>query len=278
MGRIAIIGLGLMGGSLGYALRGFEDAELTGSSRQAIVREQTVQKGAVDKAYSTAREAARGAGLVILCVPPHAVASLIYECAPVMAQGGLMTDICGVKTGLYESIEIPQKIDYIGIHPMAGREVDGFESALPDLFVNTGFLITPLPDTLPKSIERMKSLAAHIGATKISVTDPATHDAVIAYTSDLMHVSAAALCMDYHPEMTGAFCAGAFRDCTRIANINAELWTELLLDNRDYTAEALRRYIGRLQEVEKALSNNDNVLLRNLLQQAHDNKVTMLCK
>jgi len=278
MGKIAIIGLGLMGGSLGYALRGFEEAELTGSSRQAGVRAQAEKKGAVDKAFSTAHEAAEGADLIILCVPPHAVLPLINECAPVMAGGGLMTDLCGVKTDLYESIQssIPQNIDYIGIHPMAGREVDGFESAVPDLFMNTGFLITPLPKTTPESVQRMKRMASHIGATRVAVTDPVTHDAIIGYTSDLMHISAAALCMDYNPDMTTAFCAGAFRDCTRIGNINAELWTELLLDNRVHTLDALRKYIGRLSEVEKALENNDSFTLQGLLQLAHDNKTDRL--
>ena len=122
----------------------------------------------------------------------------------------------------------------------------------------------------------MRDLAAYIGAEKIALADARTHDDIIAYTSGLMHVSAAALCMDFHPQMSGAFTAGAFRDCTRIANINPGMWSELLLLNKDPLLKHLDHYIGRLLRLREALAEGDGETLYALLEKAGENKREML--
>ena len=278
--RICVAGLGLMGGSLAFALKGFRDAEIVGLDSSPAVRAKALEAGAVVFATDEACQAVRGADLVVFCVYPRHIPALLSTCAPYLKPGAVLSDICGVKTGLYETIAplIPEEVDYVGVHPMAGRERDGFENADPELYQGTGFLITPLPSTQPSAVSLMQELAAHIGASRVEVVAPRQHDAIIAYTSDLMHIAAAGLCMDYHSDMTRTYTAGAFRDCTRIADINAPGWCELLLANRDNTLAALDRYIDNLSRTRDALAHRDETTLSRLLEQAGANKREMLTR
>ena len=278
--RIAIVGLGLMGASLAYALRGFRDADIVGTDIDAEVCRKARQSGAVNAAYTDASEAIDGSDLTVFCVYAHNIPGLIEKHGGAFKPGAVVTDICGVKSGLYDKLSalLPGHIDYVGVHPMAGKERDGFDNADPAIYKNAGFIICPLPDTKPETIELMRSLAQHIGARHIAQVPCDEHDAIIAYTSNLMHIASAGLCMAYHTGMASAFTAGAFRDCTRVADINAAAWTELLLDNRAHTGKWLDAYIANLQKIRAALAHNDADTLRMLLQRAGDNKREMLEK
>ncbi len=233
--KIAVIGLGLIGGSFAYALRGFQEAFISGADVDREVLKKALEKGAVDYASDDIADVVKDADLVIFGVYPHHLTEILKKYGGYFKAGAVITDVCGVKTHLYKIIEayIPDSVDYVGIHPMAGREVDGFDNANGNLFKETGFIIVPLPSTKPESMALMKKMATYIGASRIAVSHPVEHDGIIAYTSDLMHISASGLCMDFHPNMSLAFTAGAYRDCTRIANINPALWTELLLENSE---------------------------------------------
>ena len=118
-------------------------------------------------------------------------------------------------------------------------------------------------------------MAHYIGATRITLADFQEHDSVIAYTSDLMHIAAAGLCLDYHPDMNRAYTAGAFRDCTRIAKINPELWTELFLSNRENVLTEMDRYFKSLNRIRTAVADGDVEELRRLLEIVAHNKQTM---
>jgi prephenate dehydrogenase len=159
---------------------------------------------------------------------------------------------------------------------MAGKERDGFDNADPAIFKNSGFIICPLPTSKPEGIALMREVAEHIGAARPIVSNPEEHDALIAYTSDLMHIASAGLCIDYPPDMTSVFTAGAFRDCTRVADINAGAWTELLLENRGQTLTRLDSYMTSLQKIREAMAANDKEGLYALLRRAGDNKRGML--
>lgn len=276
--KISIIGLGLIGGSVAMALRGFKNAVIIGVDTNKDTREKALCCGAVDEVYQTADKAVFESDLIILCVYPHHIIDFFKSHANDLKSGCIVTDVCGAKTNLYKELSklIPADIEYIGIHPMAGKEVDGFDNAAKELFVNTGFLITPFQATHEKSVLLMEELAKYIGATRIAVTAPEAHDDIIGYTSDLMHISATALCMHYHPDMTSAFTAGAFRDCTRIANINPDLWTELLLTNADKILPHLDKYIEYLNKMKDAMEQCDNKKLHELLDLAGINKKEML--
>ena len=278
--RISIMGLGLMGASLAAALKGFRDTAIVGMDIDPTVRQKAVAAGVVTEAFATASQAARDADLIVFCVYAHHIPALLADCRDFCKPGAVLTDICGVKGALYAQLAnlLPEQADYIGVHPMAGKERDGFDNADPAIYRGSGFIICPLPNTRPASIALMEELALHIGVNpaRLTVAPYDKHDEIIAYTSDLMHISAAALCMDFHPDMTSAFTAGAFRDCTRIADINAPAWTELILSNHQHVGTALDTYIQRLIQVQAAIQEQNSQKLCSLLEQGGQNKRRLL--
>jgi prephenate dehydrogenase len=270
---VAVIGLGLMGGSLGYALRGFAGTRV-GYDRDPSVRRAALDASAVDAAADTPEQAIARAGLTVFCTPPAQIRADIERFAGLFRRGSVVTELGGLKretARLAESV-LPPDVDYAGIHPMAGRELSGFGNADGNLFRGTGFLITPVPRTKPETVEKLRNLARHIGADKIAVVGAEEHDRIIAYTSDLMHVAAFGLTLDYEPGSGGAFRAGAFRDCTRVARSDPELWAALLSQNRDMLLPRLRTYLDGLNGVYTALESADEDALRDLLTKAQMGK------
>jgi len=278
--KIGIIGLGLMGASLALAMRGFKEAYLLGADRDELVCRRAEGAGVVHEASTNAGHVIERADLLIFCVYARHIPAMLREHRHRLKPSCVVTDICGVKVPLYEVVlpMLPEGVVYTGVHPMAGKERDGYENAEVGLYRNSGFLITPTEKSTPESIDLMRELAGYIGATRLAVVAPAEHDAIIAYTSDLMHAAAVGLCITPPQALHPAFCAGAFRDCTRVANINAEAWAELLMDNQENTAAALEQYIEDLQKIQRALQENDNEGLREMLQRGGDNKRSMLYK
>ncbi len=275
--KIAIIGLGIIGGSMAYALKGFKNASIWGCDIDTQTLEKALEKGAVDFATASPNEAIENADLVILCTYPDNIIDIITKNKTYFKKGAIITDVCGVKNNLSKKIEtaLSEHCQYIGSHPMAGKETHGFDSASPELFGMCGYIITPGNSSTPEGLGLIKDMARFIGATRITVASPDEHDSVIAYTSDLMHVSAAALCLEYNQNMNRAYTAGAFRDCTRIANINPELWSGLFLENRDFLLKELDQYIDSLVEFKKGIENRDRARLKELLLRVRKNKLDM---
>lgn len=278
--KIAIIGLGIIGGSMAYALSGFKNATIYGCDINPDTRLKAQERGAVHKAFEKPCDAIQGADLVILCTYPELIIKTIAENRSSFKAGAVITDVCGVKTKLAHEIEgiLPDGCQYVGGHPMAGKETHGFDSASPELFGMCGYIITPTKSSTDYGIRLVRDMACYIGATRITEATPEEHDSVIAYTSDLMHVSASALCLSYNEKMNRAYTAGAFRDCTRIANINPELWSELFLENRTFLLSELDRYIESLLKFKDGIENYDRSRLTELLAQVRCNKLTMQAK
>ncbi|MBQ9756948.1 MAG: prephenate dehydrogenase/arogenate dehydrogenase family protein [Clostridia bacterium] len=275
--KIAIIGLGIIGGSMAYALHGFKNAKISGCDIDPVTREKALAKNAVDEVFEHPAPAIRDADLIILCVYPELITKIIAENSEHFKKGAVITDVCGVKTKLAKEIAeiLPDGCQYVGGHPMAGKETDGFDSAAPELFGMCGFIITPISSSSPDAIKLVREMAKFIGATRITESAPEEHDSVIAYTSDLMHVSAAALCLDYNSKMNRAYTAGAFRDCTRIANINPQLWSQLFLENKDFLLEELDTFLSSLSKFKSAIEASDKQALIRLLSSVRENKLTM---
>lgn len=275
--KIAIIGLGLIGGSMAYALKGFKNAEIVGCDKDAGIRAQALYNKAVANVYEDAGDAIDGADLVIICTYPESVVKIIEANKDRFKHGAVLTDVCGVKTAISKEIcrVLPEWCDYVGCHPMAGKETDGFINACVELFWMTGFIIVPPEGAKRESIELLRAVAKYIGATRITQASPEEHDGIIAYTSDLMHISAAALCLDYNKKMNRAYTAGAFRDCTRIAHIAPELWTELFIANSEHTVVEIDRFINSLTRLRTAISEKNREELVKLLSEVRDNKEVM---
>ena len=265
---------------MAYALRGFKNARISGCDINPYTRQKALAAKAVDEVFDTPRQAIKDADLVILCVYPELITKIINDNRDEFKQGAVITDVCGVKTKLAKEIEqiLPPSTTYVGGHPMAGKETDGFDSASPELFGMCGYIITPIKSSTQYGINLVTEMARFVGATRLTTATPEEHDSVIAYTSDLMHVSAAALCLDYNKKMNRAYTAGAFRDCTRIANINPQLWSQLFLENKDFLLEELDGFISSLTDFRDAIQNNNKNRLENMLSTVRENKLTMQAK
>lgn len=275
--RTAIIGLGIIGGSLAYALRGFRQGKIIGCDPDTHTLALARKNKAVHEVYTDPREAVKNADLVVLCVYPDLLEKIVKECAPYFKKGAVLTDVCGVKEQVCRQMaaQVPDGVDYVGGHPMAGKEVSGFENASPELFWMSGYIVTPLPGSRPESVELVKEMARYVGATRIAENTPAEHDAIIAYTSDLMHISASALCLSFPEGMNRAYTAGSFRDCTRVANINPTLWTELFLQNRKNILCEIDRLQSSLARLRDAIAEGNSGKLEGLLEQVKNNKKEM---
>lgn len=276
--KIAIIGLGLIGGSMAYRLCGFNGGKVIGYDTNAAICKSAAERGAVADIAQNVGSAIDGADLVIIATYPDSVARIVEQNSDKFKKGAVITDICGVKSRISKEIcsAVPDGVFYVGSHPMAGKEVEGFDNAEPTLFDGCGFIIVPTEKSDDKSIELVSSMARHLGAARIAVNTPEEHDSIIAYTSDLMHISASALCLDFNENMNLAYTAGAFRDCTRIAMINPKLWTELFLENAEHIVTEIDRFSASLNKFRDAIANGRADRLFDLLSTVRANKTDIL--
>ena len=276
--RITIIGLGIIGGSAAYALKGFNNAEIIGFDTNDDVMRLAVERGAINESAKSVSDAINGSDLIIIATYPNSIPSIVSENKQFFKRGAVLCEFCGVKTKISAEIEavLPDGVYYVGGHPMAGKEVDGFVNAEPDLYKNCGFIITPSQKSSEESVKMIYDMAEYIGASRIDVCVPKIHDELIAYTSDLMHIAASALCLDFDDRINLAYTAGAFRDCTRVALINPELWTELFMINGNNTVKQIDKYINSLTKLRNAISEKDDKSLFEMLKTVRNNKEDIL--
>lgn len=245
---IGIRGLGLIGGS-------FEKAFLEAGHHVINLKDASPDE-------------IRSCKLIIVCLPPLMVAPWIAEHANDFASDALVTDAAGVKGVVCAAIADVAKQaawTYIGGHPMAGKERSGYENASASLFRGASMILTPYPWTPPEAVERLKALLADAGFGRFVVTDPAHHDKMIAYTSQLAHVVSSAYVRDGLSAEHLGFSAGSYQDMTRVATVDPDIWTDLFLSNRDALDEVLSRLIVRLGEYRDAIRHGNAATLHDLL-------------
>lgn len=276
--NITVVGLGLIGGSVARRLKGFNSCSVTGmdiNERSVLLakRDGVIDKGTVDGA-----ESVKDADLVILCLYPQANVDFVKNNRDYFKKGAVITDVSGVKGYVISEISkvLPENVDFVGGHPMAGREVGGYESSTDTLFDNASYLITPTEKNKPESIALVRSLAEYIGCKHVITTTAEEHDAVIAYTSQLMHVVAVALCDNPMIERSTFFSAGSLRDCTRVAIINEKMWSELFLENKDELYKRISEMQQSLENVKTALSDGDRGELEKIMRHATAQKLKWL--
>lgn len=276
--KIAIIGLGLIGGSIARRLRGFRNCTVAAYNRTAKTLALAKQDGAIDYGSSDAGEVMENADLIILCLYPQLNIDMVKNNLPHIKPGAVITDVSGVKGFLVEELEkiLPDSVDFVGAHPMAGREVGGYQSSTDTLFNNASFLITPTKRNKPESIALVREMAEYIGCKHIVTTTPEEHDAIIAYTSQLMHVVAVALCDNPMIERSTFFSAGSLRDCTRVAIINAEMWSELFVENKDALCARIDEMQQSLEKIKQATAKGDREELEKIMQHATEQKLKWL--
>ncbi|HIT85102.1 MAG TPA: prephenate dehydrogenase/arogenate dehydrogenase family protein [Candidatus Ornithomonoglobus intestinigallinarum] len=276
--KIAVIGLGLIGGSIARRLRGFHNCTVSAYNRTADTLLLAKHDGAIDEGSVNAAEVFDDADLIILCLYPELNIEFVRNNLEHIKPGAVITDVSGVKGYMVRELEkiLPPGVDFVGAHPMAGREVGGYQSSTDTLFEGASFLITPTRKNKPESVALIRELAEYIGCAHVVTTTPAEHDEIIAYTSQLMHVVAVALCDNPMIERSTFFSAGSLRDCTRVAVINEEMWSELFCENKDALSKRIAETEQSLKKIRLAVENGDREELKNIMRHATKQKMKWL--
>ena len=273
---LSILGVGLLGGSIGLAAKeGASAGEVVGYGHQAATLEEALRRGAIDRGTRDAREAVRGADLVVLCTPVGLFETLLAEISQVLKPGAIVTDVGSTKRSVVEQAEriLPQGVHFVGSHPMAGSEKRGVQYASADLFQGAVCIVTPTGRTNEAALGQVESFWRKLGmhTTRLS---PDEHDRRLADVSHLPHALAAAL-VTMLEEGSLALAGGGFRDVTRIAAGDGGLWRDILLDNRDYLTESVRRLQQHLQDLLAKLEAGDAEAVKQWLDRAAERRRAM---
>ena len=269
--RVAIIGLGLIGGSVGLSVREMlPDVATTGWDADADVRARAAERGLAGTVCDTVAEAVREADLVILCVPVGAMGYAAEAIAPHIRPGTIVSDVGSSKRSVGEALAaaLPEAV-VIPAHPVAGTENSGPEAGFATLFRHRWCIVTPRDDTPPDALAALTEFWEGLGAT-VEIMDPRHHDLVLAVTSHIPHLIAYTIvgtASDLEEVTRGEvikYSAGGFRDFTRIAASNPTMWRDVFLSNRDAVLEVLGRFTEDLSLLQRAIRNGDGDTLYDL--------------
>ncbi|MBX9681866.1 MAG: prephenate dehydrogenase/arogenate dehydrogenase family protein [Gemmataceae bacterium] len=255
---VTIVGVGLIGGSIGLGLKKRGLAEtVRGLGRSRETPEKAKALGAIDEIHTDPAAALKQSQIVVLCTPVDRIAAQAMEFAALCPPGCIVTDAGSTKARIAAALDgrMPAGVSFVGSHPLAGSEKRGPEHADADLFVNRWTVLTPIAETSAKTRETIADFWQGLGS-KTCEMSPEEHDRALAMTSHLPHLIASALagCL---PESLEKLTASGFRDTTRIAAGDPEVWTAIFRENRDAVLTALRTYEARLAEYRRVLETND---------------------
>lgn len=264
--NIVISGLGIIGGSYAKAIKKYTSHTVIGINRSEKPLQLALEYGAIDKAGTV--EDLKTADMLILGTYPKAAIEFIKENGEYINKSCIVIDTCGIKSDICpKMIALSEKFGFtfVGTHPMAGKETNGFQSSDKDLFKNASCIIVPCKAT-QKDIDFVADFARSIGFTQTPVVTPQVHDRMIAFTSQVPHALACAYVLSPLCKNHNGFSAGSYRDVSRVAKINAELWTELFLENKEPLTAELDTLIDNLTRLRNSIANGDSKSLYEQLQ------------
>ena len=273
--KITIIGVGLLGGSIGLAARKNRAAgEIAGFVRRKKTISDCEKFGATDFATTDLLAAVSNSDLVVFCTPPAQMPALAKQILPALKTDAIVTDVASVKAGVVrelESLIAKNGAHFIGSHPMAGAEKTGVAAARADLFQNAVCVLTPTRKTNSAALKRLEQFWKSLG-TRVLKLSPEQHDLFVSRTSHLPHIVAATLANlvlnPANPKMQSQLCATGFRDTTRIASGSPEMWRDIALANRKNLSSSLDAFISELQKFQHALKKSDAKEISNLFETA----------
>lgn len=265
--RILIVGLGVVGGSYAMALKeaGYEDVYGLDTDLDTLKKAEDLR--IIKKGYIDGNDIVEKCDLIILSIYPRLVKKFIQDNKNRFRKGTVITDATGIKEMFINDILeiLPSNVDFIFGHPMAGREKKGIDYASSKVFKGANYLITTIDRNKEENIKLIEKLAYNIGFKKVRRITPKYHDEMISFTSQLPHAIAVALInSDEEGRDTGSFIGDSYRDLTRIANINEDLWSELFLGNKSNLIKVIDEFEVELKKIKIALENNDNKCLKEL--------------
>lgn len=270
---VALVGVGLIGGSIAAAVKQRRLCRrVIGVGRSASRLQRAQQAGLIDEGLTDLTAAAAVADFLIFCTPVDRIADGVLQAAPHCSPGTLLTDVGSVKEPICRKLagQLPPGVTFIGSHPLAGSEKNGFEHAEARLFEGRLCVVTPEADSSADERARLMAFWESLGMQVVEKS-PAEHDRLLAATSHLPHLLAAALALLLNEE-NRPFAASGFRDTTRIAGSDPVLWTAILEANRQEVSRQLDAFLTVLQNFREALQQRETDRLQNLLQQAKTNR------
>lgn len=271
--NIAIIGLGLIGGSMAKTLKKNTPHTILGIDTDPQVMFKARLMEAIDADLTPERLAI--CDMVFVATWPQKAVSYVQEHAAQIRKGAVVIDLCGVKRTVCEplfGVAEENGFLFVGGHPMAGIEYSGFDHASTSLFQNASMILTPPRNTNLQVLAELKHFFRELGFARVVVTTPEEHDRVIAYTSQLAHVVSSAYVKSPEAMEHHGFSAGSFKDMTRVARLQPDMWTELFMLNREPLLSELDALIGHLNEYRDALENADAKQLHALLKAGAERK------
>ncbi len=267
----AIVGLGLIGGSYAKALRNLKVRKILGMDISHGIARACLNANMIDEVVEEDGSNLKEADVIICSVYPEAVMGFVRQNVQNFAEGMLMTDATGVKGTMPREIQelLPEGCEFISGHPMAGRQGSGLGMSDAAIFNNSNYIIVPTEKNTPEAVNWLEEFAKALGCARSVRVSMEDHDKIIAYTSDLPHITAVALVNSAsYNENTQYFIAGGFRDATRVADINPDLWSDLFLSNRDNVIAEIENYQSQLERWKKAIVENDREALKTIMREA----------
>lgn len=269
--RILIVGLGVIGGGYAMALKKAGYTEIYGIDKNIDTLKKAEKLGVIKKGYIDEGEIIQDADIIVLAVYPNLVKDFIVRNISKFKDNAVITDVTGIKQLFIDDVIsiLPNNIDFVFAHPMAGREKKGIDYATNEVFKDANFIITVTEKNKDENIRLIEELAYKMGFKNIKRVSPKVHDEIIAFTSQLPHALAVALInSDIEGRDTGQFIGDSYRDLTRIANINESLWSQLFLGNKKNLLKAIYNFQEELYKIKNYIENENKEKLEELFIEA----------
>lgn len=265
--KIVVVGLGVIGGSFTMALKkaGFTDVYGIDINEESL--EKAKEQGLIKEGFTSGEQIVKDADLIIISLYPRLVKQFILDNKNNFKDGAVITDATGIKKLFIQDVVdiLPPNIDFVFGHPMAGREKKGIDFASADVFNGANYIITPVERNKPENLDLIENLVYKLGFNRVRRITPEYHDEMIGYTSQLPHTLAVAIVnSDVEGRETGSFIGDSYRDLTRIANINEDLWSELFLGNKENLLKSIENFESELDKIKNAIKNDDKEALKKL--------------
>lgn len=270
--KVLICGLGLIGASLAKTLKKNTTHTVLGWNRTPSVTEKALRDGVIDRTGDI-DELMSDADITFVNFYPDAIVPFILEQKNSFKKDSIVTDSCGIKTKICKELE-HEKLNfyYVGAHPMAGREVGGYDNSQDTLFDKASFIVTPYENTPRNKVDALVGLAQDMKFARTVVTTPEHHDEMIAFTSQIPHVLACSYVLSPLAPMHPGYSAGSYRDVSRVARINAEMWSDLFIDNKDALVREVDDLVSNLMKFKYNIINEDRQALCDLMNKANSIK------
>lgn len=261
---VTVVGLGVIGGSYVQALKGL-GYDVYGVDRDLETLKKAKEDGYIIDGFVDGHEIISHSDLTIICLYPSLVLDFISS--HTFKKGGLVSDVVGIKSYFLEKalMLMDQDVEYISGHPMAGREKKGYAYASKEVFQGANYIVIEHHKNKKETIDFMCQFVSRLGFKSVKIMSPYAHDEIISFTSQLPHMLAVALMnSDTQKYETGKYIGDSFRDLTRIANINGDLWCELFLNNKDYLLKSMKDFEEQFDCLKLALQNEDEDALKQM--------------